>query len=216
MPLLIAQAHDESCHHHRGVGDEAAVMPVVQRLGGAVHGEREAREAAVAEVDHLPPALVHGAIAHDQQVALEQRSVGGDQLREVRRALFLLALVEQLHVHREFVPPRAQCIFQVGSVAVDVADAGGDVGQREESHELLEDLPLVRAAVGAHLIAHRWRCGSCAGEPQQAQGRGQQAPDRCHTGSVGVGGGALIVPCAPGGLKRKFRQRRGPPSRSPW
>ena len=73
-------------------------MAVVQGPDRAIGHGGEAGDAAIAAVDLLTPGRVHRAVAHDQKIAAQGVKVLGHDLREVRRALLLLALVEQLDV----------------------------------------------------------------------------------------------------------------------
>ena len=95
-------------HHHRRRRRPAAVVAVVQRLRRPIDGGRETRDAAIAEIDHLLAALMHGAVAHDEKIAMQELEIVGDDLREMRRALLFLAFVEQLDVDGGFDAGRLQ------------------------------------------------------------------------------------------------------------
>ena len=65
---------------------------------GAVDGDGDVRVSARAEDDGLSAALVDGAIADDEDVAVDEVAMGGEDLLEVERAGLFFAFPEEADV----------------------------------------------------------------------------------------------------------------------
>ncbi len=109
-PSSSRSRRDQVRQHHRRVGRPVAVVAAVQGSHRAVEGELQARHPAGAEVDLHPPGGMDRAVAEDPGVGSEQIRVLAQDLREVGRALLLLALQEELEVNRGWTPRGAQGI----------------------------------------------------------------------------------------------------------
>ena len=104
VPVVVAQARHQFGDHHRRARRPASVMAVVQRFRRPIDGGLKTRDAAIAEIDHLPAALMHGAVAHDQKIAMQQRQILGHDRRQMRRALLFFAFVKELDVDEGLMP----------------------------------------------------------------------------------------------------------------
>ena len=82
------------------VGGPVAVVAAVQRPDGTVDGRLYVRDASGPEVELHAACLVDGAVAEQPGVGLQQAALRLEQGLHVRRACLLLALEEELDVHR--------------------------------------------------------------------------------------------------------------------
>ena len=73
VAALVFHAGEQLRQHHRRVGSPVAVVAAVQSAVGAVDGDREVGDAARAEDDRLPAALVDRAVADEPDVAARGR-----------------------------------------------------------------------------------------------------------------------------------------------
>ena len=99
--LVVAQAGDELCQLHRGIGRPVAVVAAVEGSGRTVQRDLHVGHAAHAEDDLRPAGLVHRPVAEEPGVGAEARLLALEHRAQMGRARLLLALEEDLEVHRE-------------------------------------------------------------------------------------------------------------------
>ena len=100
-----------------GIRRPVAVVAAVQPARRTVHRELDAGDAARAEHDLLPSRLVHRPVAEEPRVGAQQRRVLLEQLAQMSRAGLLLALEEELEVHRRRTRRRARSASSAASIA---------------------------------------------------------------------------------------------------
>ncbi len=185
-PSSFAHARDEVRQHRHRIRRPVPVVTAVQRVRRAVERDLRSGHAAHAEHDLLAPRLVHRSIAEEPGVGPKEGGVLLEDGSEVSGARFLLALEEQLEVHRR-------------------PDARGL--ERVDGREHRDDRRLVvarRAAVEAPFALHR---PGAAGRHRFAAG--VERPCRAGPGSTAA---TSTAPGRPAG-RRSARRRR--PSASP-
>ena len=98
--VVIFHASEKLGEHHGGVGRPVAVVSAVEAVMRAVEGEGdgEMRVAARAEDDGLRAGLVDGAIADEEDVAVDGVGVGLENLFEVWGAGFLFSFPNETDV----------------------------------------------------------------------------------------------------------------------
>ena len=95
---LVLHRGDELRQPDRRVRRPVAVVAAVQRNARPVHDEFEGQDAAGAETDRGPAALVERAVEDEHRVGGEPAPVAGDRGDEVRGPGLLLAVEDQLEV----------------------------------------------------------------------------------------------------------------------
>ena len=98
VAIFILHAGEELGEHHGGVGRPVAVVSAVEAVMGPVEGDGDMGVAARAEDDGLRAGLVDGAVADEEDVAVDEVGVGGENLLEVGGAGFFFSFPHKADV----------------------------------------------------------------------------------------------------------------------
>ena len=96
--ILGAHRREHLDQHGGRVGRPVAVVPAVERSGGAVHGDVHPQDPAHPEHNLGGPGLVDWPVQEKPAVGSQPILVGGQDLRHVVRAALFLAIQEHLQV----------------------------------------------------------------------------------------------------------------------